>query len=346
MDPLAVGVIGCGAHGRGHVMHYGELPEARVIAVADANPQRAEAVAAEFGVEHHYADYRTMLARHPLDLISLALPPALNKEAAIAAFALGAHVMASKPLAAILAQAEEIIAAARSAGKLLTMGLQNRGVAEVQALRQIVNEGRLGRIYHTRLWHGHVMHIPPTPTMYRRDLAGGGVLFHTTVHLLDAVLWALGNPRPLRATASSYRKLERMSNPPPTWKGPVEACEIEDFNVGLVHFADGSTMAIESNWLMHPQTRQSGAELLGDRGVAGLRPLRLELEEGGAVVDATPDLPTDSPNAFSLICRDFCQSIRENSTPMVRFSEMLNVQCIIDALYRAADTGREVEILS
>ena len=102
-----------------------------------------------------------------------------------------------------------------------------------------------------------------------RELAGGGVLFHTMVHLLDAVLWALGSPRPLRATASSYKRLDRMPNPPPSWEGSVEACEVEDFNVGLVHFADGSTMTIESNWLMHPQTRQSGAELLGERGVAG-----------------------------------------------------------------------------
>ncbi|MEE3260126.1 MAG: hypothetical protein VX293_13045 [Candidatus Latescibacterota bacterium] len=131
--------------------------------------------------------------------------------------------------------------------------------------------------------------------MYRRELAGGGVLFHTMVHLLDAVLWALGNPRPVRATASSYQKLARMNNPPPTWEGPVEACDIEDFNIGLVHFADGSTMSIESNWLMHPRTRPSGAELLGDWGMASLRPLRLELEEEGEIVDATPELPTDPP---------------------------------------------------
>ena len=223
------------------------------------------------------------------------------------------------------------------------MGLQNRCHPEVQALRQIVAEGRLGRIYHARLWHGQ-MHIPPTPTMYRRELAGGGVLFHTMVHLLDAVLWALGNPRPVRATASSYQKLARMNNPPPTWEGPVEACDIEDFNIGLVHFADGSTMSIESNWLMHPRTRPSGAELLGDWGVASLRPLRLELEEEGEIVDATPELPADPPDAFGQICLDFCQSIREGRTPLVRFGEMLDVQRVMDALYRATAAGCEVEI--
>ena len=344
--PLNVGVIGCGAHGRGHVAGYGQLLDACIVAVADADLQRAKQVAVEFGVEYHYVDYRDMLAHHPLDIVSLALPPALNPDAALAAFAVGAHVMASKPLAVSLAQAEKIITTARSTGKLLTMGLQNRCLPEVQALRRIIANGRLGRVYHARLWHGHVMHVPPTPTMYQRALAGGGVLFHTMIHLLDAVLWALGNPRPVRATASSYRKFGRMSNPPATWEGPVDACDIEDFNVGLVHFADGSTMSLESNWLMHPRTRQSGAELLGDWGVAGLRPLSLELEQEGEIIDATPELPANPPDAFGQICLDFCQSIRQNRTPLVRFGEMLNVQRIMDTLYRAADSGHEVKILT
>ena len=316
-QPLAVAVIGCGAHGRGHVLHFTELPEARGVAVADTERERARGVAEAFSVPHHYADYRDLLANHALDIVSLALPPTANRDAALAAFAAGAHVMASKPLAANLAQAEDIVAAAKAADKLLTMGMQNRFTPEVRALRQIVAERRLGHVFHTRLWHGHEMHIPPTPTMYRRDLAGGGALFHTTVH---------------------------MPAPPATWQAPVAACDIEDFNIGLVHFANGSTMTIESNWLMHPRPRQSGAELLGDHGTASLRPLKLELEEDGAIVDATPSLPTHLPHAFGEACRDFCRAVCDNALPAIRFSEMLDVQRIMDALYRSAAQGREVEL--
>ena len=150
-QPLAVAVIGCGAHGRGHVLHFNELPEARGVAVADTECERARGVAEAFSVPHHYADYRDLLANHALDIVSLALPPTANRDAALAAFAAGAHVMASKPLAANLAQAEDIVAAAKAAGKLLTMGLQNRFTPEVRALRQIVAERRLGHVFHTRL---------------------------------------------------------------------------------------------------------------------------------------------------------------------------------------------------
>ena len=341
MNRLKIGIIGCGAHGRGHIQGYAEIPEAEIIAIADVNPDRVQEAATEFRIPYHYTDYRKMLERHALDIVSLALPPAANRDAAMDAFEAGANVLVSKPLAMNLAEAEEMVAAARRCGKLMSMGLQNRSDPEVRGLRQFLADGKLGNVYHTRLWHGHVMHIPGTPTMYKRHLAGGGVLFHTTVHLLDATLWALGNPKPVRVSAASYQKVRRMKTPLITWQGLVGDCDIEDFNVGLVHFADGSTMAVESNWMMHPRSRPSGAEILGDWGVASLRPLHVALEDGERIVDVTPCIDTTSQ--FS-VYQDFCQSVLGNHLPIVRFSEMLDVQRVMDALYEAAEKGKEVSI--
>ena len=342
MNQLKVGIIGCGAHGRGHIRSYAEIPEAEIIAIADVNPDRVRETVGEFSLPYYYTDYREMLKRHSLDIVSLALPPSANRDAAMAAFEAGANVLVSKPLAMNLAEAEEMVATAKRCGKLMSMGLQNRSNPEVQALRQFLADGKLGNVYHTRLWHGHVMHIPGTPTMYKRHLAGGGVLFHTTVHLLDATLWTLGNPKPVRASAASYQKVRRMKTPLITWEGSVTDCDIEDFNIGLVHFADGSTMAVESNWMMHPRSRPSGTEILGDWGTASLRPLRVALEEGDNIVDATPR--TGETSQFGSVYQDFCQSILENRLPIVRFSEMLDVQRVMDALYKAAEKGREVII--
>ena len=114
---------------------------------------------------------------------------------------------------------------------------------------------------------------------------------------------------------------------------------IEDFNIGLVHFEDGSTMSLESNWLMHPRARSAGVEMLGDWGVASLRPLRVELDEGEQVIDATPELPEHPPNAYAEVCRDFCQAVRDQALPVVRFDEMLDVQAIMNALYESAEKG-------
>lgn len=77
-----------------------------------------------------------------------------------------------------LAQAKEMVTAGRC-GKRISLSLQNRFHPEVRALRQVLAKGTLGRVYHARLWHGHVMNIPGAPAMCRRHLAGG-VLFHSS----------------------------------------------------------------------------------------------------------------------------------------------------------------------
>ena len=346
MRLLTIGLIGCGSHGRRHLQSFAAQPATKVLALADTNLARAHAMAETFGVAHHYGHYAAMLERHEFDIVSIALPPAINRDAAIAAFAAGAHVMISKPLALDMSQAREIIDSARSSGHLLGMALQNRFDPGVQTLRRVIAEGALGHIYHSRIWHGHEMNVPTSPTLSQRRLAGGGALFHTTVHLLDAALWALGNPRPVRATAASYQKLSKMKRPPAPWEGRVPQCDIEDFNVGLVNFADGSTMSLESNWLMHPRCRSSGAEFLGDWGVASLRPLRIELEEGDRVVDATPVLPPNPPDISAQVFDDFCRAVRGQLLPTVRFGQMLDVQAIMNTLYHSAKLGREVELES
>ena len=82
-------------------------------------------------------------------------------------------------------------------------------------------------------------------------------------------------------------------------------------------------------------------KILGDWGTASLRPLRVALEEGDSIVDATPRV--NETSQFGSVYQDFCQSVIENRLPMVRFDEMLDVQRVMDALYEAAEKGREVQ---
>ena len=228
------GIVGCGGMGRSHAKEFSELERSSVVAAADIDHDSVHRVAAEYAITTIYTDYREMLDGHPLDVVSLALPPAANLDAAVASFEAGANVLIAKPLAMNTDQAKRMIATADRCGKRISMALQNRFSPEARALRRFLANGKLGRVYHSRIWHGHEMHIPPTPTMYRRELAGGGVVFHTTVHLLDVTLWVLGNPKPVRVSASSYQRLARMKKPRVSWDGTAEDCDIDDFNVDEV----------------------------------------------------------------------------------------------------------------
>jgi len=342
---IRVGVIGCGAHGvGGHVAGYAQLEEVEITAVCDTRIECAQEAAAKFGVPNVYGDHQEMLARHELDIVSVCTPAVAHKEGTVDAFRAGAHVLCEKPLAMNALEAEEMIAVARESGKLLSMGLTNRFRASSRWLRDFLVKGELGHIYHTRIRAGHVMHIPGWGVHHVKSQSAGGVLVATAVHPLDLANWVIGNPTPVTASGSWYQKVHRMKSPKVTWQGTLKDCDVEDFADGFVRFADGSTMSIESNWLMHPSSRQEEVEILGDYGVAWCFPLRVELDFGDQVRDATPKDIVEPRNAFFEVVRDFVSCVREERVPVIRFGEMLNVQSIMDGIYRSAELGREVAI--
>ena len=135
-----------------------------------------------------------------------------------------------------------------------------------------------------------------------------------------------------------------MKSPKVTWQGTLKDCDVEDFAGGFVRFADASTMSIESNWLMHPSSRQEEIEILGDYGAVWWSPLRVELDSGDQVRDVTPKDIVESERPFFEAVWDFVSCVREERVPVIRFGEMLNVQRIMDGIYRSAELGREVEI--
>src|SRR5207248_4361623 len=139
---------------------------------------------------------------------------------ALDAFAAGAHVLCEKPIALNAGEARAMIEAGARAGRFLSMGLQSRHLESGRILRRALGAGLLGDVYFTRVWCGHVMHIPGWGHFHRRELAGGGVVMATAVHALDFALWVLGNPTPSTVTAFTHARARRMREPAISWEGP------------------------------------------------------------------------------------------------------------------------------
>ena len=171
-----------------------------------------------------------------------------------------------------------MIAACKRNSKKMSMGLQNHGRAVDRALKQFIEEGRLGKIYHTRVVSGHVMNIPGYSVFHNKALSGGGVLYSTAVHTLNLANWIIGDPTPVAAMGTIYQKVRHMKNPSISWAGTLEYFETEDFAAGYIRFEDGSGLSLESNWLTHPWKKGPSIEILGDYGVAEI-PLKIYLDE-------------------------------------------------------------------
>ena len=138
------------------------------------------------------------------------MPTFLHAPIATAALARGLHVLCEKPIARTLEEAEAMVRAARDAGRVLDVVFNHRRRGDIQTLKEIVDEGRLGRPYYTKAWWMRRSGIPTLGSWFTQSqLAGGGPLMDIGVHVLDYALFLLGNPAVSAVSASTYDLLGR-----------------------------------------------------------------------------------------------------------------------------------------
>jgi predicted dehydrogenase len=200
---LGVGMIGYAFMGAVHSQAWRTLnhvydPGAQVQMRAICG--RSEAVVAEAAVRLGWSsaetDWRELIARDDIDIIDICTPGSSHEEIAIAALAAGKHVLCEKPLANSVAEAERMAAAAASARGKSMVGFSYRRVPAVTYARQLVADGRLGRIFHVRADYLQDWIVDPEfPLVWRlqKDIAGSGALGDIGAHIIDMAQFITGS---------------------------------------------------------------------------------------------------------------------------------------------------------
>jgi len=179
---LNVAIIGCGLIGRKRAEALGE---AKLVACADIEIERARALASKFSAGST-ADWREILRRDDVDVVIVATFNSLLAEISAAALAAGKHVLVEKPAARNVAELDSVIAAHKRSGKLVHVGFNHRYHPALQQARQLLDEGALGEMMFVRGRYGHGGRVGYEKE-WRADpkLAGGGELIDQGVHLID-----------------------------------------------------------------------------------------------------------------------------------------------------------------
>lgn len=172
---LRVAVIGAGNMGFHHARVYAQLDRVKLCAVSDIDPVRAHNVATRFGAVP-YTDYGAMLGQEELDAVTIAVPTRAHLRTALDVIKHGKHLLVEKPLAADVLEAEQIVAAARSANVHLIVGHVERFNPAVQELRRRIAEGMLGEV--TSVVAKRVGVMPP-------QVKDANVIIDLAVHDLD-----------------------------------------------------------------------------------------------------------------------------------------------------------------
>ncbi len=252
---LNVGMIGCGFMGRVHSNAYRRVPnffdveyEPVLKAVCDQNEERLKNFADTWGYESTETDWRKLVERADIDVVEICVPNFLHNEIAIAAAEQGKMVITEKPLARTGAEAEPMVKAVEKAGVHNTVTYNYRRIPAVSLAKQLIDEGKLGKIFHYRANFLQDWTISPDVPQGGKDVwrldvnaAGSGVLGDLLAHCIDTAIWLNGSISNLSGMTETFVK-ERQH----TETGKVEPVGIDDACTFMCRFQNGSLGLFES----------------------------------------------------------------------------------------------------
>lgn len=342
---LKVGIVGGGGIGRHYMGLFKKVSGARAVAVSDVSDDAlAKCKELDAGVAC-FRDYREMIRHGGLDAIAVCTPNKLHKQPTLDALAAGLPVIVEKPMAMNAREAEEMCRAAEKAKKLLMIGFQWRFHPTAQMIRKAVDAGEFGRILYVRCQALRRRGIPSWGVFGNKELQGGGPMIDIGVHILEMAHYMMGRPKPVAATGSCYTYLGNKPCNAMTHWGPWDhkTYTVEDLAVGMLKFADGATLVIESSFAAHIEKDVWQVAVMGEKRGAQFDPPMLFCDDLGYMFNLTPAF-TGTPNTFEFKLQHFVNCVTKNEKCDAPGTDGLMVQKMLDGIYRSAETGKQTMI--
>lgn len=346
--PLNVAVIGAGAIGIDHIQNFQTHRSVRVVAVVETSSERGREAADRFKIPEVLTDYRMVLNRPDIHVVSVALPNHLHASITLDALRAGKHVMVDKPMATNAADAAAMVALARRKKLKLMVGQNQRFSGAAQAVRQLVVDGKLGEVYHARAVWMRRSGIPRIGSWFtQKKYSGGGCTYDVGVHVLDLALHLMDDFRPAAVTGQVYAKYGPRGLGEGTWGkseiDPSRPFDVDDFCLALIKLKSGRTVQLNVAWAAAMEMHDvNGVQLFGTKGGATTNPLQYLRpgREGFETVAIKRRAAFVPENRMA----HFVDYVLGRAEPYVPLAQSLAVQKILDAIYESSRTGREVRI--
>lgn len=339
-----VGIVGTGGIAQGvHIPGWKSIPDVEIVAVADVHEPNARKAAELAGGAHVFTDYRDLI-KLDLDAVDICTPNRLHTPVALAALESGKHVLCEKPLAVTTDEIRLMGALADKVGRVLMTGQHQRYRAETRAIHQWSTGGNLGDVYHARVRAMRRALLPPNPGFIDHTLSGGGPCMDIGVHALDAALWIMGFPKPVRVTGTTRVNFAKGSSIPGKWgEWDRQRYSVEDFAAGFVHFDNGATLTLEAAWLGHQNEDEDFSfQLFGTKAGVKWPSGEIASVQDGVFVDGKLNFPKriEKPHAEEIAA--FHRAAAQGGASPVPWTETLVVISILEALYASQKEGREI----
>ncbi len=273
---LNIGIIGYGFMGRAHsnayrqVTRFFDVPYEPVLKVAAArSSERLEEFAGKWGWQETETEWRKLVERDDVDLVDICAPNNVHREMVEAAAANGKMIACEKPLATNAEDGQKMVEAVSEAGVANMVWFNYRRVPAMTLAKQLIDEGRIGRVFHIRSqWLQDWAMSPDLPQggeiLWRLDkrVAGSGVIGDLLSHSIDQAMWLSGPIESVTATADAFIKERELQDEPGT-RRPVE---IDDACAFLARFANGAMATFEATRYARGRKNVDYLEINGERG--------------------------------------------------------------------------------
>lgn len=345
---LRVAIVGCGGIAQTHLKIYKDMPEVEIVAGVDIDPTRLTFMESNWGVSKNYKDWKQMLKEVQPDAVDVCTPNGVHAAPAIDASRAGCHVITEKPMAMSPKECQDMIAAAKKAGKLLVIGFQFRYHPAAQYLARARDEGQFGNIMFMKCLSLRRRGIPNWGVFGQKKLQGGGPMIDIGVHILEMAHYIMGSPKPVTASGNTWTYLgdkpSKVTSMWPNWD--YKTYTVEDMAIGQIRFDTGAILQIETSFAAHIKEDIFNLTFAGDKGGGQYDPPEIYTDRHGTMVNETPAfLPkTEFSTLFVYKLQNFVDGCLKG-TPLTAPGEAgLVVQKMLDGIYRSAEAGKEVKI--
>ena len=379
MPELNIALIGHQFMGKAHSNAYrqvsrffpGKLRPRMKVLCGKACTEELEATAQQFGWEESDCEWRRVVERKDIDVVDVATPGHLHHPMVIAAVESGKHVICEKPLANSLEQAKEMLRAAQKAGVAHMVNFNYRRVPAVAFARKLIEEDRLGRIYH---YHGAYLQDwimdPNFPLVWRleKKYAGSGALGDIGAHAADLAQYLIGYLDSVVAQMTTFIKERPLPGTGEgSWgakgtEGKTGKVTVDDDANFLARFKNGAVGVFESSRFAGGRRNYNTFQVYGSKGSLAFNLERFneleffdatepsELQAYRTILVTQPTHPyvgawwppghiIGYEHTFVHAIHDFLTALENNQPPQPGFDEGVKVQAALDAVERSAKSG-------
>lgn len=362
MDRIRIGIIGSGFARKVQIPAFQACEGVEIVSIASANLANARTAAEEFGISHHTADWRETVSRDDVDLVCITTPPKLHREMTLAAIENRKHVLCEKPMAMNVAEAQEMMDAAKNAGVLALIDHELRFQPGRLHAYNLLREGAIGKVRHAKTYfqapHRGNANLPWN--WWSDETQGGGALGAIASHVIDSFHWFLGTD-----VSSVFCQLQSQIKQRPDSDGKPKAVTSDDESLLVLRFADSeltqdATGLVSVSMTEYPKYRHrvefygsDGSLAIDARGevfIAKAEPDTEWQEVGvdfGAPIKGVPD--TGFSSGFTEFAPKIIEALRDGKTRVegaATFEDGLAVQRVLDAARESNRTCRAIDFVA